>query len=156
MVSIPRRIQGTGVVFELYRLPIKRIRDPMRSENANRCKEEICSPFELHPLRYWTSAMLYHGELSNRGGNVLKKAFRPESYLTAFFHLQGLIVPEVLRPYLRGQPEFFEYTKELPKDSTSMKVKGKTDKGPKSKIEPASTDVNGEVSEKLATANIKS
>ncbi|KAI9790375.1 MAG: Cytosolic seryl-tRNA synthetase [Peltula sp. TS41687] len=70
---------------------------------------------------------------------------------------EGMMVPEVLRPYLRGQPEFFEYTKELPKDSTSMKVKGKTDKGPKPKIEPASstTDVNGEISEKLAAAKIK-
>lgn len=64
-------------------------------------------------------------------------------------------MPEVLRPYLRGQPDFYEYTKELPKDSTSMKVKGKTDKGPKPKIQPASTNVDGEVS-KLATANIQS
>lgn len=45
-------------------------------------------------------------------------------------------VPEVLRPYIRGSPEFFEYTKDLPKDSTSLKVKGKTDKGPKPKIPP--------------------
>ncbi|KAI9757869.1 MAG: Cytosolic seryl-tRNA synthetase [Chaenotheca gracillima] len=49
---------------------------------------------------------------------------------------EGLKVPEVLRKYIRGQPEFMEYTKELPKDSTSLKVKNKTDKGPKPKIQP--------------------
>lgn len=37
----------------------------------------------------------------------------------------GLNVPEVLRKYIPGQPEFLPYVKELPKDSTSLKAKGK-------------------------------
>lgn len=39
----------------------------------------------------------------------------------------GLNVPEVLRKYIPGQPEFLPYTKELPKDSTSLKAKGKAE-----------------------------
>lgn len=35
----------------------------------------------------------------------------------------GLIVPEVLRKYIPGQPEFLPYVKELPKDSTSQRAK---------------------------------
>ncbi|KAI9721469.1 MAG: hypothetical protein M1812_002231 [Candelaria pacifica] len=52
----------------------------------------------------------------------------------------GINVPEVLRKYIPGAPEFIEYTKELPKDSTSQKIKGKSDKGSKPKIQPASND----------------
>lgn len=37
----------------------------------------------------------------------------------------GFIVPEPLRKYIPGAPEFLPYTKELPKDSTSQKAKGK-------------------------------
>lgn len=43
------------------------------------------------------------------------------------------MVPEVLRKYIPGQPEFLPYTKELPKDSTSLKAKGVAP-GPKTKI----------------------
>ncbi len=42
------------------------------------------------------------------------------------------MVPEPLRKYIPGNPEFIEYTKELPKDSTSQKAKGKAG-GPKPK-----------------------
>lgn len=35
------------------------------------------------------------------------------------------MVPEPLRKYIPGAPEFLPYTKELPKDTTSQKVKGK-------------------------------
>lgn len=35
---------------------------------------------------------------------------------------QGLRVPEVLRKYIPGEPEFIPYTKELPKDSTSIRL----------------------------------
>ncbi|WEW56299.1 Cytosolic seryl-tRNA synthetase [Emydomyces testavorans] len=38
---------------------------------------------------------------------------------------EGIVVPEVLRKYIPGQPEFLPYTKELPKDTTSQKVKAK-------------------------------
>lgn len=37
----------------------------------------------------------------------------------------GIEVPLVLRKYIPGQPEFLPYIKELPKDSTSLKAKGK-------------------------------
>ncbi|KAI9818574.1 MAG: Cytosolic seryl-tRNA synthetase [Pycnora praestabilis] len=37
----------------------------------------------------------------------------------------GINVPEVLRKYIPGAPEFIEYTKELPKDSTSQKSKSR-------------------------------
>lgn len=37
----------------------------------------------------------------------------------------GIEVPPVLRKYIPGQPEFLPYVKELSKDSTSLKVKGK-------------------------------
>jgi seryl-tRNA synthetase len=41
----------------------------------------------------------------------------------------GIEVPEVLRKYIPGAPEFLPYTKELPKDTTSSKAKGKANKG---------------------------
>jgi len=37
----------------------------------------------------------------------------------------GVNVPEPLRKYIPGMPEFLPYTRELPKDSTSQKVKQK-------------------------------
>lgn len=37
----------------------------------------------------------------------------------------GFVVPEPLRKYIPGAPEFLPFTKELPKDTTSQKVKGK-------------------------------
>ncbi|QLQ80409.1 hypothetical protein HG537_0D04100 [Torulaspora globosa] len=37
----------------------------------------------------------------------------------------GLVVPEVLRKYIPGEPEFLPYMKELPKNSTSSKEKKK-------------------------------
>lgn len=39
---------------------------------------------------------------------------------------EGMRVPEVLRKYIPGNPEFIPYTKDLPKDSTSEKAKAKT------------------------------
>ncbi|KAK3117334.1 Cytosolic seryl-tRNA synthetase [Teratosphaeriaceae sp. CCFEE 6253] len=39
----------------------------------------------------------------------------------------GVTVPEVLRKYIPGEPEFLPYVKELPKDSTSLKAKGKAE-----------------------------
>lgn len=41
----------------------------------------------------------------------------------------GFEVPPVLRKYIPGQPEFLPYVKELPKDSTSVKAKGKAGDG---------------------------
>lgn len=41
--------------------------------------------------------------------------------------VQGIEVPEVLRKYIPGQPEFLPYTKELPKETTSSKKAKKVD-----------------------------
>lgn len=59
---------------------------------------------------------------------------------------EGVTVPEVLRKYIPGQPEFMPYTRELPKDSTSTKAKtaGKDLKEPKTKIkQPPASDADG-------------
>ena len=45
-------------------------------------------------------------------------------------------MPEPLRKYLPGAPEFIPFTKDLPKDSTSQKAKGKVEKAPKSHVAP--------------------
>ena len=42
-------------------------------------------------------------------------------------------MPEVLRKYIPGAPEFIEYSRELPKDSTSQKTKGEAG-GAKTKV----------------------
>lgn len=39
----------------------------------------------------------------------------------------GILVPEVLRKYIPGEPEFLPFIRELPKDSTSLKAKGKAE-----------------------------
>lgn len=52
-------------------------------------------------------------------------------------------MPEPLRKYLPGAPEFIPFTKELPKDSTSQKVKGKVEKAPK----PVAASVGGGATE---------
>lgn len=45
-------------------------------------------------------------------------------------------MPEPLRKYLPGTPAHIPFTKDLPKDSTSQKVKGKVEKGAKPHIAP--------------------
>jgi seryl-tRNA synthetase len=40
--------------------------------------------------------------------------------------MQGINVPEPLRKYIPGMPEFIPYTRDLPKDSTSQKLKGRS------------------------------
>lgn len=48
---------------------------------------------------------------------------------------QGLRVPEPLRKYLPGAPDFIPFSKDLPKDSTSQKAKGaKAEKTVKEKV----------------------
>ncbi|KAH8798959.1 seryl-tRNA synthetase-like protein [Hyaloscypha sp. PMI_1271] len=61
---------------------------------------------------------------------------------------EGFTVPEPLRKYLPGAPEFIPFTKDLPKDTTSQKAKGKVDKAPKPKVVPAGTSPK-EAEEKL-------
>jgi seryl-tRNA synthetase len=51
-----------------------------------------------------------------------------ENYQTA----EGVVVPEVLRKYIPGRPEFLPFVRDLPRDSTSTRAKGKTP-GPKPK-----------------------
>ncbi|KAI0129268.1 seryl-tRNA synthetase [Hypoxylon sp. NC0597] len=60
----------------------------------------------------------------------------------------GLRVPEPLRKYIPGAPEFIPFTKELPKDTTSAKAKAKADKGAKQKVAAAGAAVK-EAGEKL-------
>lgn len=57
-------------------------------------------------------------------------------------------MPEPLRKYLPGAPEFIPFTKELPKDSTSQKVKGRVEKAPKPVVAPVG-DGATEAAEKL-------
>lgn len=58
-------------------------------------------------------------------------------YTLADLMAQGIEVPEVLRKYIPGQPDFLPYVKELPKDSTSLKQKGQAaTKEPATKIPP--------------------
>ncbi|KAI1339016.1 hypothetical protein F5Y15DRAFT_89827 [Xylariaceae sp. FL0016] len=49
----------------------------------------------------------------------------------------GLRVPEPLRKYIPGAPEFIPFTKELPKDSTTAKAKAKAEKAAKPKVAAA-------------------
>lgn len=48
-----------------------------------------------------------------------------------------------------GAPEFIPFTKELPKDSTSQKAKGKVEKAPKPKVAPVGAGATGAVDDKL-------
>ena len=58
---------------------------------------------------------------------------------------QGVRVPEVLRKYIPGAPEFIEYTRELPKDSTSNKAKSEASSlGTKARPE---RDISGKMAE---------
>lgn len=50
---------------------------------------------------------------------------------------EGLRIPEPLRKYLPGAPDFIPFTKELPQNTTSQKAKGKADKGAKPKVAAA-------------------
>ncbi|QSZ34807.1 hypothetical protein DSL72_007666 [Monilinia vaccinii-corymbosi] len=61
---------------------------------------------------------------------------------------EGFNVPAPLRKYLPGAPEFIPFSKELPKDTTSQKAKGKTDKAPKPKVAPVGATPT-EAAEKL-------
>ncbi|MCJ1337438.1 Cytosolic seryl-tRNA synthetase [Bachmanniomyces sp. S44760] len=63
---------------------------------------------------------------------------------------EGVRVPEVLRKYIPGNPEFIPYVKELSKDSTSQKAKGKAP-GPKSKDPSTAEGVVGELKDLSVT-----
>lgn len=73
--------------------------------------------------------------------------------------MQGLRVPEPLRKYLPGAPDFIPFTKELPKDTTSQKQKAKENKASKPKeaakaAAGAAADTVGKVAEKLKEASV--
>ncbi|KAI0592979.1 seryl-tRNA synthetase [Biscogniauxia sp. FL1348] len=59
----------------------------------------------------------------------------------------GLRVPEPLRKYLPGAPEFIPFARELPKDTTSQKAKAKADKGAKPKAAAAAAAAGTAVAE---------
>lgn len=67
-------------------------------------------------------------------------------------------VPEPLRKYLPGAPDFIPFTKELPKDTTSAK-KAKENKAPKAKeaaktVADAAADTVAQVADKLKEASV--
>ncbi|MCJ1298156.1 Cytosolic seryl-tRNA synthetase [Hypocenomyce scalaris] len=62
---------------------------------------------------------------------------------------EGVKVPEVLRKYIPGAPEIIEYTRELPKDTTSQKAKGKAS-GPRTQVAP----LVGEAAEKIGNLKV--
>ena len=51
----------------------------------------------------------------------------------------GVLVPKVLQKWMPDEIDFIPYTKELPKDSTSNKAKGKAP-APKTKLQPPVQD----------------
>jgi seryl-tRNA synthetase len=59
----------------------------------------------------------------------------------------------VLRKYLPGEPAFIKFTKELPKDTTSQKAKGKVEKVPKPKVAPVGGGAT-ETAEKLKNMEV--
>lgn len=68
-------------------------------------------------------------------------------------------MPEPLRKYLPGAPEFIPFTKELPKDTTSQKQKAKENKAPKAKEAAKTTagvaaDAVSKVADKLKEATV--
>ena len=63
---------------------------------------------------------------------------------------EGVSVPEVLRKWMPDEEDFIPYTKELPKDSTSIKAKGKA-AGLKPKMPPVAAD---QASKKLETLRL--
>ncbi|MCJ1285486.1 Cytosolic seryl-tRNA synthetase [Xylographa opegraphella] len=60
----------------------------------------------------------------------------------------GVRVPEVLRKYIPGAPECIEYSRELPKDSTSQKAKGEAG-WPKTKVRQG-----GEMTDKMGALKV--
>ena len=71
--------------------------------------------------------MLRIRELPDRDG---KASHVVEPTGAADGELQGVRIPKVLRKYIPGAPDFIEYTKDLPRDTTSSKAKNKAS-GPK-------------------------
>jgi seryl-tRNA synthetase len=61
----------------------------------------------------------------------------------------GIRVPKVLQKYIPGQPEFLPFTKDLPKDTTSAKVKGEAS-GSKPKVAKP-----GDVTDKMKEMSVK-
>jgi seryl-tRNA synthetase len=57
-------------------------------------------------------------------------------------------VPEPLRKYLPGAPEFIPFSKELPRDSTSQRAKGKVEKAQRQTFSPTNGDA-AEAADKL-------
>lgn len=133
LVPLPGRVQGTSLMLQLYRLSIAGARYPIRYQDGHRTEEEVRACVEFYSMRHGAGTLLHLGKLSDWIG-----AYRTETVWCARLtkRSKGLKVPEVLRKYIPGAPEFIEYTKELPRDTTSQRARGKA-AGPKTKLPPA-------------------
>ncbi|KAL8909644.1 MAG: hypothetical protein Q9207_000142 [Kuettlingeria erythrocarpa] len=87
-----------------------------------------------------TGTLLRPGKLSNRVG---KYGTDTVQLVLLMEQPQGLRVPEVLRKYIPGAPDFIPYTRDLPKDSTSQKAKDRV-AGPKPKL-PSTDQIADEI-----------
>lgn len=74
--------------------------------------------------------------------------------------MQGLRIPEPLRKYLPGAPDFIPFSKELPKETTNQKktkeknaAKAKEAAAPKS-VAGAAVDKVAEIADKLKEAAV--
>lgn len=70
--------------------------------------------------------------------------------LENFQDAEGFHVPEPLRKYLPGAPEYIPFTKELPKNSTSLKAQPARAKPPKGAPKPAAEKVADTIAEGVA------
>ncbi|KAH8908776.1 seryl-tRNA synthetase-like protein [Coniochaeta sp. PMI_546] len=66
---------------------------------------------------------------------------------------EGLNIPEPLRKFLPGAPDFIPFTKELPKGSTSQKVKAKAENAAKTKVAKPG-DTPDQVADKLKETKV--
>ena len=141
MVPVPGRVQGAGLLLKLHGLSVKSPGHSIWTQSVDGCEEELCPCTQLDVMRHRESVVLRVGELPDGDSRALHIDLVT---LVADVELQGVRVPEVLRKYIPGAPEFIEYTKELPKDTTSSKAKSKAS-GPKAVASPSTSAATEEM-----------
>lgn len=83
----------------------------MRFEGKGTNEKGICAHVEWHIMCYGACTLLSCGELPDTRG-ALQDLLERKGGAECFE--QGLVIPEVLRPYMQGR-EFLRFVKELPK-----------------------------------------